>query len=653
MTKNGKGESAIKNFYLVQASCLYGNTYYLPYAAGMLAAFALNDPAVKERYTLKRIVYSLEDVDEAIRSFEEPALVGFSNSIWNYEYNLVFAQKLKARYPDCVVEFGGHHVPPDTSFLEKYAFIDVLIHGKGEEAFRDALLAAAGEKAWSEIPNISFRDETGNPVKNRTQALTACDYPSPYLEGIFDDILRNGDYPFSCVLETNRGCPYNCSYCDWGELNSPVRMFPLERVFAELEWMGKNKMEFVYLVDANFGMFERDVQIAQKLIDMKESVGHPNRLQVSYAKNQPDRVFAINKMLSDHGIGKGATLALQSLNPEVLKNVGRANISKEEYMRRIAQFRDAGISTYTELIVGLPGETLDSFSQGLCELLEMGQHSSVSAYHCELLPNSRMSTPEYMEQYGIKTVATALDQFHCNDMTDVLSGYSNIVVGTNTMPIDDWVTANYFAACVQGFHHFGLTQCLAMFMRHECGVLYYDFYRELLRYLEQKTVFCRDVLARVRAVLADFVAGNGPLTLIDRRFGDITWPLEEAVFLLCLFDNDVFYAEIEPFLRQYGVEPELFDELMRWQKAVVLRPDNNHARLHVHYDFKKYFDNILANTYGKLEEKESVCRFTTPFVCETWPDYAKVIVWYGRRNGRMLYSSQPNTITEDRGEVGT
>ena len=118
-------------------------------------------------------------------------------------------------------------------------------------------------------------------------------------------------------------------------------------------------------MDANFGMFERDLQIAEKLVDLKETFGYPNRLQVSYAKNQPDRVFQINKLLADHGIGKGATLALQSLEPKVLENVGRANISKEEYMRRIAQFRSAGISTYTELILGLPGETLDTFCHGV------------------------------------------------------------------------------------------------------------------------------------------------------------------------------------------------------------------------------------------------------------------------------------------------
>lgn len=636
----------MRNFYLVQAGCLYGDTYYLPYAVGMLAAFAQKDESINSAFTLGRIVYTLEDIDSAIDTFEEPALVGFSSSIWNYEYNLEFAKRLKKRYPQCVVEFGGHHIPPDNSYLEKYPFIDILTHGKGEESFRDILLNILGKKELDNIPNISYRNAQGAAVNTPAKAITLTDYPSPYLTGVFDEIIKNAEYHLSCVLETNRGCPYNCSYCDWGELNSPVRLFPLEKVFAEMDWMAANKMEFVYCVDANFGMFERDLQIAEKLVDLKETFGYPNRLQVSYAKNQPDRVFQINKLLADHGIGKGATLALQSLEPKVLENVGRANISKEEYMRRIAQFRSAGISTYTELILGLPGETLDTFNHGLCELLEMGQHSSVTAYHCELLPGSRMSTPAYMKKHGIKTVCTALDQFHCNDMSDTLSGYSNIVVGTNTMSVPEWVQANFFAAGVQAFHHFGLTQCLAMYVRHECNESYYDFYSALLEYMLTKTVFCKSVLEQVRQVLEDFVAGKGALTIIDTQFGDITWPLEEAIFLKCLYRLEDFYTEIKPFLKRYVKDGAFYEQLERYQMHLILRPRESSCTFCSEYHFKAYFEAILSNAYQPLQSGCVRYRFSTPFETGNWEEYSRIIVWYGRRNSRMLYSSAPNKIEE-------
>ena len=71
---------------------------------------------------------------------DSPAFVGFSNYIWNTQYNLALAKKIKAKFPECVILFGGHNVPPDNSFLEKYPFIDFLIHAEGEEAFRSLLL---------------------------------------------------------------------------------------------------------------------------------------------------------------------------------------------------------------------------------------------------------------------------------------------------------------------------------------------------------------------------------------------------------------------------------------------------------------------------------------------------------------------------------
>ena len=634
----------MKNFYLVQAGCLYGNTYYLPYAVGMLAAFALDDERVSNSYNLGRIIYSLEDVDEAIDSMESPAFVGFSNSIWNYSYNLVFAEKLKNKYPDCVIQFGGHHVPPDTSLLEKHSFIDILTHGKGEEALRDVLIALDTNSDLADITNISYRSKEGTAIKNKSEKITINNYPSPYLNGIFDDIVSNTEYRFSCVLETNRGCPYNCSYCDWGELSSAVRMFDIDKVFAELVWMSKNKMEFVYCVDANFGMFERDEIIAHKLVELKETNGYPNRLQVSYAKSEPERVFRINKLLTEHGIGKGATMSLQSLSPIVLENVGRKNIDKNEFSRQLSMYRNAGISTYTELILGLPGETLESFSRGLCELLELGQHSSVSAYYCELLPNAEMSSKEYMEKYKIKTVSSALNQYHCNNMEDVLSGFSDIVVETSTLSVEDWIKANFFSTCVQSFHHFGLTQCLAMYCRHEKNISYYDFYNDLLEFIEKESVFCKKTFDMVKKVLKGFVNGESVLTYQQDVFGSITYPLEEAVFLISNLDNEIFYDEIKKFAKKYIDSSDFLDELMDYQKSVVIRPNENGFTKTFSYDFKSYFDLIWANSYDSLK-KENVCyKFKTPFPTNDWEEYAKIIIWYGRRNGRMLFSNQPNTI---------
>ena len=101
------------------------------------------------------------------------------------------AEKVKKAYPDCVIIFGGHNVPPDNSFLEKYPFIDFLVHGEGEEAFKAIMLEILKEeKDFSKIKNISYRVSEKKKEKTETEILCRLDYPSPYLGGWFDYIFE-------------------------------------------------------------------------------------------------------------------------------------------------------------------------------------------------------------------------------------------------------------------------------------------------------------------------------------------------------------------------------------------------------------------------------------------------------------------------------
>ena len=156
----------MKNVYMVQASQTYGGSIfksaYLPYAAGLLVAYAWTDEVVKKEYCFKRFIFTREDVETAASSLENPAVIGFSNYIWNTEYNKVLAKRVKELYPECVIIFGGHNVPPDTSFLEDYDYIDFLIHGEGEEAFLSLLVELTkAQPDFSSVPNLSFRNENG------------------------------------------------------------------------------------------------------------------------------------------------------------------------------------------------------------------------------------------------------------------------------------------------------------------------------------------------------------------------------------------------------------------------------------------------------------------------------------------------------------
>ena len=183
----------MKNIYLVQANAIYGDkikSTYIPYAIGCLAAYAFSDDDIKSEYSLGKFIYTRVPLDEALSSVDKPFLVGFSSSIWNNEYNKALAKKIKEKYPDCLILFGGHQIPPDKNkaFLE-YPMADFIIHGGGEEAFRDILLSIINKKEASEIYNISYKDKNGNTFSTQRKNPDTPDYPSPYLTGIFDNIL--------------------------------------------------------------------------------------------------------------------------------------------------------------------------------------------------------------------------------------------------------------------------------------------------------------------------------------------------------------------------------------------------------------------------------------------------------------------------------
>lgn len=279
--------------------------------------------------------------------------------------------------------------------------IDYLLHGEGEVIFRRLLRSLIGLDNAADIPGISMRTENGI-LTNPEMISTECDFPSPYTNGYFDSILaENPDTAFMAMLETSRGCPNSCAYCDWSSMKSKIRKFPLERIYSDIEWISSHKIFGLGGADSNFGMFSRDTEITDKIVEAKRKTGYPVKFQTSYEKNSSKTVFDIGMKLEEAGLSKGITLSFQSMDEETLRNIGRHNISTEFFSELMALYNKAGIPTYTELILGLPGETCRSFVDSLDKLLTLGQHNAIYIHNCEWLPCSIMGQKNYVEKYKI------------------------------------------------------------------------------------------------------------------------------------------------------------------------------------------------------------------------------------------------------------
>lgn len=639
-----------KNIYFVQVSAVYGEsvkTAYLPYASGCLAAYAWNDKTVAESYNIGRFIFIRENIDKAIDSLEKPFLVGFSSYIWNMEYNREFARRLKKRYPECIVLFGGHNVNPDGSNLDEMPYCDIVMHGEGEEPFKALLLALHEGKPLSTVNNISYRENGKIVSTKRTAPGNIENYPSPYLSGCFDSIIEESGISPSIIWETNRGCPNRCAFCDWGALKAKVRHFPIERIKAELDWMVKNKVEYVYCADANFGLFPRDTEIADMIIEYRDTYGYPQVFKTNYTKNRDDVVFEISQKLIKKSIGKSPTLSFQSLSPDVLKSIGRSNMELEHFKNLMVRYNEAEVPVYSELILGLPGETYESFSDGICTLLECGQHTCIGIYPCELLPNSLLANPDYMHDFGLKTVRTPFSQYHCKLNNDDVGELSNIIVSTNAMNLEDWRRSFIFSICVQTFHNLGLTRAVAMYLNHEKGISYKAFYEKLIKWLDfqSDSSVSGSAYAHLKQLTVDVSEGKGTFSVPYGEKEIITWSFEEYIFFRLVRELDKFYKEFFDFADSFDIDSEILNELLSYQKDIMKQPFKGCCEIKSEYDFYSYFNRIYSDSYSPLEKKKTTLLIEGE-AFESWDEYARVCIWYGRRDDAQLYTGKKNTVTK-------
>lgn len=627
----------MKNIYMVQASNTYtGNSFkaaYLPYAAGLLIAYAFTNETIKSEYAFKRFVFTRESTDKVTAEMDCPAVVGFSNYIWNTQYNLTLASKIKAKYPECVIIFGGHNIPPDNSFLEKYSFIDFLIHGEGEEAFKALLLELCEKnRDFSSISNISYRSVDGALIKNPTQVLTGTDYPSPYLTGLFDYIFdENPDMQLDAIIETSRGCPRDCAYCDWGCNSQRIKLFPIERVYAEIDWFAAHKVKFIWGADANFGAYERDMDIVDYFVKVREKTGYPERIRTNYAMNKHEAVFKINQKFEKYGLSKeGATLSFQSLNPKTLEYIGRRNMSLDKFSKLISMYKKAGVTTYSELIVGLPGETYESFCKGIGALLAAGQHRMITVYNCEILPNAPMAQPEYMKEHGIKTATIEYLTAHTEADSEIKET-TKYVIGTNTLSTEDWIACNIFTCFEESYHHYGILKFISIYLYKELGVPYEDFYNAIINFAkENKTSIAYSVYEKLYSFFKAISLENPIKLYANKIYGDITWIPKNVAHLDTIYRIDDFYSEIKPLIMSFGIDDEKYAELVKYEKTALKYPGKNNFYVDFIYNWHEYFTCILEDGYVPLTKKNNRVSVHNETLADNWKDYAVQSTWFGK-----------------------
>jgi len=544
---------------------------YMPLGLGMILSYLRShtDGAVAQHFQVR------PDWTAADRPIEElatqPAVYLFSNYLWSHKRNLDRSRAIKDASPASLTIHGGPDTPKYEGdlqdYLERNPHVDVAVHGEGEVATTEILEALAGTlggpgpidlSPLMDVTGISFRlggEVVRTPERERLADLNVI--PSPFLTGVFD--AYRGLPNLNVVLETNRGCPYGCTFCDWGTATmARIRKFDIDRVMGELEWCATAGAQGIALADANFGIFERDVDIAARVVELKRQHGFPLACSGSYAKNTVKHLEQIIGMWVDSGMLTLGVLSLQTMDPATLDAVRRSNIKTEKYDLLARQFRERNLPLYVDLMMALPGATRASFIDDLQSCIDREVQAKI--HETVLLPNSPMNEPAYRAEHGIQIRRAG---------SPGSEERSPVVVATASMSAEDLEFIQRLRPVYLFGENFGVLRHVARYLRHETGT------REVELYLR---ILDRAVEAPERWPAFDFLVATMPHFMAP----PVSWSLllEEVRELLVddfgVADDDALRSVLDvqravvPSLgRPERITLELAHDYARWHEMMM------------------------------------------------------------------------------------
>lgn len=452
----------------------------MPMAIGSIACYLEDQLSLPEPVRLFKYP---EKLIAALDSGAVPDIIGFSSYCWNHDLGLQFARLLKEKLPDIIVIMGGPHYPvvedEQAAFLRQRPMIDFFLPKEGEIATKNLLVALTecrfdrdAVKSAS-LPSIHCVDADGNvhlaPTVERLRDFTQV--PSPYLTGKMDEFFDGVLMP---LMQTNRGCPFSCTFCVEGQkYYTKIARFGYDRIADEIELIGAKMKELrkkggrndLFIADSNFGMFKEDITTCRKLRDSRHKHGWPEYINVATGKNQKERVIEATSLLEGALRLSGS---VQSLDSAILENVQRKNISADQLMELGLQAKEIGVNSYSEIILGLPGDSKKAHFDTVRTVMEAG-FNYILPWQLMMLPGADISTEETRKKFGMKTKFRALPR--CYGHFEVLGErivaveVEEVCIGNETLSFDDYLECRRMNLATAIFYNDGVFLSLIKLLR--------------------------------------------------------------------------------------------------------------------------------------------------------------------------------------------
>jgi radical SAM superfamily enzyme YgiQ (UPF0313 family) len=317
----------------------------------------------------------------------DPDYIGISTTTIYSDRLLNLAKKIHSHKPSKVIFAGGFRITQYGKDLIENEELRFFILGDGETPTVQAIKNLELNQSIDNIPGVMTKTNP-NPIFNEEDISKL---PSPWLTRVVEyDPIYNSSY-----WELERGCAFNCTYCYLTRYKREPSQIPLDRVEKELRYITEFHKNLSQLYISN-PTFTTDIQRANYLFDMFYKIAPSMKWDISL---RPEHITdeLIMKMSKFKKIN--LQIGLQSFVPSVLKDMHRAPIDKEQYTKMFHKLQNRKIPFTVDLIIGYPGETIESFKEGVKYLVDIGVRSIIS-YRLQIYPETEIG--RNAEKLGLK-----------------------------------------------------------------------------------------------------------------------------------------------------------------------------------------------------------------------------------------------------------
>jgi radical SAM superfamily enzyme YgiQ (UPF0313 family) len=326
---------------------------------------------------------AVEEVAAQVLAFD-PDVVGCSVYLWSLPFFSELARLVKEDDPARLVVFGGPSARPSmlgqAPFRQAAAWIDALAINDGEHTFVEIVQAADRRpQALTRVAGLALPGAAGLDagwVETAPRPLADLDaLPSPYEM----DLVQAGGL---AVLQTYRGCPFTCSFCEWGTLESPRRVRGVAGLEREFDGMARQPVQGALLVDAGLNLNPNAFRNLREAADRHGFFAERSLIcEVYPAKVRPEHLEFLGSV-GNALVGIG----LQSFDSDVLAHVERSYDEARFEQTLHALKAVAGVAI--EIIMGLPGDTPQNFRRSFERARSLP--CALRVYHCVVLPSALM-----------------------------------------------------------------------------------------------------------------------------------------------------------------------------------------------------------------------------------------------------------------------